>query len=71
MLGIKKGRKKEEELRVERVTVQVSVKEKELIEERAKAEGLNVSDYIRMNCIYKKYNQIFGGMWVWIGQLFY
>lgn len=62
MLGIKKGRKKEEALRVERVTVQVSAREKELIEELAKAEGLNVSDYIRSICIYKKYNQIFGGM---------
>ena len=62
MLGIKKGRKKEEELRIERVTVQVSAKEKELIEGLAKAEGLNVSDYIRRICIYKKYNEIFGGM---------
>lgn len=63
MIGFKKSsRKEEKDLRVERVTIQVSAKEKELIGQLAKEQGLNISDYIRLVCIYKKYNDIFGGI---------
>ena len=54
-------RKREEDLKNERVTVQVSKKEKERLSILASEKGMSVSDYIRVYCIYKPYNDFFGG----------
>lgn len=51
----KKGRKNEEDLKVNRVTVQVSAKEKEKLVMLAKSRGMSVSDYIRYFCIHKPF----------------
>lgn len=51
----KRGRKNEEDLKVNRVTVQVSAKEKEKLVMLAKSRGMSVSDYIRYFCIHKPF----------------
>lgn len=56
-----KGRKKEEDLRAERVVVHVTQNEKELIKELAKDNGMDTSSFIRCLCLYK-YNKMAGGM---------
>lgn len=56
-----KGRKKEEDLRAERVVVHVTKTEKELIKELAKDNGMDPSSFIRCLCL-NKYNQIIGGI---------
>lgn len=56
-----RGRKKEEDLRVEKVVVHVTLKEKGLIEAMAKRRGMDVAPYVREICIYDKWNQMFGG----------
>jgi phytoene dehydrogenase-like protein len=56
-----KGRKKEEDLRAERVVVHMTKTEKELIKELAKDNGMDTSSFIRCLCLYQ-YNKIVGGM---------
>ncbi|WP_195953694.1 plasmid mobilization protein [Clostridium saudiense] len=59
MFGIKEksitGRKSEEELKVHRITVQVSAKEKEKLRVLANNRGMSISDYIRYFCIHKPF----------------
>lgn len=59
MLGIKEksitGRKSEEELKIHRITVQVSAKEKEKLRVLANSRGMSISDYIRYFCIHKPF----------------
>lgn len=59
MLGIKEksviGRKDEEELKVHRITVQVSANEKEKLRVLANSRGMSISDYIRYYCIHKPF----------------
>lgn len=55
------GRKKVEDLKEKRITVQVSAREKRLIQSLAEREGLGVADYIRRVCLYIPYNKIFEG----------
>ena len=55
------GRKREEELKQKRITVQVSTKEKEMLYELAQREHMTVGAFIRKICIYDKYNEIFRG----------
>ena len=55
------GRKREEELKQKRITVQVSKREKEIITELAEREHMTVGAFIRKICIYDKYNEIFRG----------
>lgn len=62
MFGNKTARKPEESLRSERVVVHVTAKEKELISKIAAASGMDVSTFIRTNCIYKKFNNFFKGV---------
>ena len=65
MLGVKGksivGRKDEEELKVCRLTVQVSKREKEKLILLAKARGMSVSDYVRYFCIHKPFINRFEG----------
>lgn len=53
-----KRRKEEEELKVYRVTVQVSEKEKMLINKLAKNCGMNVGAYVRKLCIYDQWERL-------------
>lgn len=59
MFGIKEksitGRKSEEELKIHRITVQVSAKEKEKLRALANSRGMSISDYIRYFCIHKPF----------------
>ena len=59
MLGFKEkeilGRKSEDELKIYRLTVQVSKREKEQIIQLAKSRGMSVSDYVRYFCIHKPF----------------
>ena len=55
------GRKKEEELKQKRITVQVSKREKEIITELAEREHMTIGAFIRKICIYDKYEEIFRG----------
>lgn len=55
------GRKREEELKQKRITVQVSKREKEIITELAEREHMTIGAFIRKICIYDKYNEIFRG----------
>lgn len=50
------GRKEEGEYKLCRVCVQVSEKEKEVIQALAKEKGMNVSDYVRQVAIYEAIN---------------
>ena len=54
-------RKREEDLKIYRVTVQVSKKEKEKLSMLAEEKGMSVSDYIRVYCIHEPHNNFFGG----------
>ena len=54
-------KKREEDLKTYRVTVQVSKKEKEKLYRHKKKKGMSVSDYIRVYCIHQPYNEFFGG----------
>lgn len=65
-----KGRKLAEDLRENRITVQVTENEKIKLKNLAKKQGLTVSDYIRSELIYKNYNKLFGGEFEWTGRLF-
>ncbi|MGL5087581.1 MAG: plasmid mobilization protein [Clostridium sp.] len=47
-------RKQESELKVKRVTIQVTEREKEIIQALAEEEGSTVSDYIRRITIYRQ-----------------
>ena len=53
-------RKREEDLKTYRSTVQVSKKEKEKLSMLANKKGMSVSDYIRVYCIHQPYNEFFG-----------
>lgn len=53
------GRKQEDEYRKERVTIQVTSKEKEIIFALAKQNGMTVGAYIRKICLYDKWNKAF------------
>lgn len=59
MFGMKEkeilGRKNEEDLKVYRITVQVSAKEKEKLSMLAKNRGMSISDYVRYFCIHKPF----------------
>lgn len=55
------ARKKEEDLRSERVVVHVSRVEKELIKELSKENGMDTSSFIRCLCLYQ-YNKMAGGI---------
>lgn len=59
--NIERARKKEEDLRAERVVVHVTKTEKELIKELAKDNGMDPSSFIRCLCLYQ-YNKMAGGM---------
>lgn len=59
--NIERARKKEEDLRAERVVVHVTGTEKELIKELAKENGMDTSSFIRCLCLYQ-YNKMAGGM---------
>ena len=65
MLGFKEkeilGRKSEDELKIYRLTVQVSKREKEKIIQLAKSRGMSVSDYVRYFCIHKPFQNRFEG----------
>lgn len=62
MFGINSsGRKPEESLRCERVVVHVTAAEKEKIAQIAKENGMDVSTFIRLACIYRKFNNFFKG----------
>lgn len=65
MLGIKEktilGRKDEEDLKIYRLTVQVSKREKEKLIILAKNRGMSVSDYVRYYCIHKPFMNRFEG----------
>lgn len=56
-----RARKKEEDLRVEKVVVHVTKNEKELIKELSKQNGMDMSSFIRCLCLYQ-YNKMAGGM---------
>lgn len=51
----KNGRKSEEDLKVNRITVQVSEKEKEKLIILARSRGMSISDYVRYFCIHKPF----------------
>lgn len=51
----KKGRKSEEELKVYRITIQVSAREKEKLKFLANNRGMSISDYVRYFCIHKPF----------------
>ena len=59
MLGIKEkqisGRKEEEDLKIYRLTVQISKREKEKLMLLAKNRGMSVSDYVRYFYIHKPF----------------
>lgn len=55
---VQRGRKKESDLRNERVTVQVTTREKDKLRGLAQEEGLDISDYIRLKCIYIPFNNL-------------
>ena len=55
------SRKREEELKQKRITVQVSKREKEIITELAEREHMTIGAFIRKICIYDKYEEIFRG----------
>lgn len=54
------SRKSEEELKVHRVTVQVTEMEKELIKRLAASKGMNVGTYVRKICIYDQWDKLGG-----------
>lgn len=56
-----RARKKEEDLRINKVVVHVTKTEKEMIKELARTNGMDASSFIRCLCLYK-YNQMAGGM---------
>jgi len=55
------ARKKEEDLRVQRVVIHVTKSEKLIIKELAKTNGMDTSSFLRCLCLYK-YNQLIKGM---------
>lgn len=65
MLGIKEnqivGRKDEEDLKIYRLNIQVSKREKEKVQALAKNKGMSVSDYVRYYCIHKPFTSKFDG----------
>lgn len=65
MLGIKEkqiaGRKEEEDLKIYRLNIQVSKREKEKVQALAKNKGMSVSDYVRYYCIHKPFASRFDG----------
>lgn len=50
------GRKKEEELKSQRVVIHVTEKEKNKIKEMASDMGMDISTFIRTKCIYNQLN---------------
>ena len=56
---VNKGRKPEEDLRIHRVIVHVTNKEKEKIIELAKENGMDTSTFIRCLCL-MKYREMTG-----------
>ena len=56
-----RGRKREEDLKIDKIVVHVTLKEKKLIEAMAEKRGMEVAPYVRAICIYDKWNQMFGG----------
>lgn len=59
--GYKERRKKVSDIKGERVTVQVTEREKEILTLLAKKNGQTISEYIRVNCIWEPYNKLTGG----------
>ena len=59
MFGNNRGRKSEEELKTERVVVHVTELEKEKIKMLAARHGMDVSTFIRITCIYRRFNNFF------------
>ena len=53
-----RGRKNEEDLRVERVVAHVTPEEKRKIVQAAKSYGMDTSTFIRTICIYKKFEEL-------------
>lgn len=53
------GRKKEEDLKIYRITIQVSAREKEKLKILASNRGMSVSDYVRYFCIHKPFGARF------------
>ena len=53
-----RGRKREEDLRVERVVAHVTSDEKEKIVQAAREYGMDTSTYIRTICIYKQFDKL-------------
>ena len=53
-----RGRKREEDLRVERVVAHVTPDEKEKIVQAARECGMDTSTYIRTICIYKQFEKL-------------
>ena len=60
-----RARKKEEDLRIDKVVVHVTQTEKQIIKELAKSNGMDTSSFIRCLCLYQ-YNKMAGGMIRWI-----
>lgn len=56
-----RGRKREEDLRIDKVVVHVTLKEKKLIAAMAKRKGMEVAPYVRAICIYEQWDKMFGG----------
>ena len=56
-----RARKKEEDLRIDRVVVHVTKTEKQTIKELARINGMDASSFIRCLCLYK-YDKMAGGM---------
>ena len=56
-----RSRKKEEDLRIDRVVVHVTKTEKQMIKELARTNGMDASSFIRCLCLYK-YDKMAGGM---------
>lgn len=54
-------RKEESEVKSNRITVQVTAREKEVLKLLAKREGQTPSEYIRSCCIWGPYNRLTGG----------
>lgn len=59
--GLKERRKKASDVKGERVTVQVTEREKEILYALSKRNGQTVSEYIRVHCIWEPYNNLTGG----------
>lgn len=55
------NKKREEDLRIKRIVIHVTQKEKDIVQAIADRKGIDVSNYIRTVCIYDQWNKLFGG----------